>query len=179
LAKVEFKQFINKKTMERKIIERNVITQALRKITYGFYILTSKHEDKLAAGTVCWVSQVAFEPPLVMTAVKVNSHLRNVIKDSGVFAINVVGKAEKPMLWAFFKATKHDEENRLNGYKYEEGVLGCPIITRLPAFFECKVTEVIEPGDHTIFIGEVVNPGVTNVYAEPLIEWETDLRYGG
>jgi flavin reductase (DIM6/NTAB) family NADH-FMN oxidoreductase RutF len=164
--------------MERKIVEKNVITQALRKITYGFYILTSKFEDKLAAGTVCWVSQVAVEPPLVMTAVKVNSHLRNVIKESGVFALNVVGKAEKPMLWPFFKETKV-EDGLLNGFRYETGILGCPILTMLPAFFECRVVEVIEPGDHTLFIGEVVNPGVTNVDAEPLVEWETDLRYGG
>lgn len=164
--------------MERKIIESNVITQALRKITYGFYILTSKFEDKLAAGTVCWVSQVSFEPPLVMTAVKVDSHLRQVIKDSGIFAVNVVGKAEKPMLWPFFKETKVDN-GHLNGFKYEEGVLGSPLLTRLPAYFECRVVETIDPGDHTIFVGEVVNSMVTNVDAEPLIEWETDLRYGG
>lgn len=164
--------------MERKIIEREVITQALRKITYGFYILTSKFEDRYGAGTVCWVSQVSFEPPLVMTAVKANTHLRNVIKDSGVFAINVVGKAEKPMLWPFAKETRY-EDGRLNGYKFETGQLGCPLINGLPAYFECKVVETIEPGDHTIYIGEVVNPGVRNPDAEPLIEWETDLRYGG
>ncbi len=164
--------------MERKIIEKNEITQALRKITYGFYILTSKNGDEVAAGTVCWACQVSFEPPLVMTAVKVKSHLRNVIKDSGAFALNVVGKAEKPILWPFFKDTQV-EDHRLNGFKYEEGILGCPLLEQLPVYLECKLTEIIEPGDHTIFIGEVVNPGIRNVDAVPLVEWETDLRYGG
>lgn len=164
--------------MERKIIESEVITQALRKITYGFYILTSKFDDRYAAGTVCWVSQTSFEPPLVMVAIRVNTNVQSVVKDSGVFAINVVGKAEKPMLWPFAKETRF-EEGRLNGYKFDIGQLGCPLIHGLPAYVECRVVETLEPGDHTIFIGEVVNPGVRNIDAEPLIEWETDLRYGG
>ncbi|PTB91736.1 NADH-dependent FMN reductase, partial [Marivirga lumbricoides] len=37
----------------------------------------------------------------------------------------------------------------------------------------------VDKGDHTIFIGEVVNVGVRNTDAEPLMEWETDYHYGG
>jgi len=164
--------------MERKIIEREAITQALRKITYGFYILTSKYEERYAAGTVCWVCQTSFEPPLVMTAVRAETNLRRVIQDSGVFAVNVVGKSEKPMLWPFAKETRF-EDGRLNGYEFDVGPLGCPLIHGLPAYFECRVIETLQPGDHVMFIGEAVNPGVRDLNAEPLIEWETDLRYGG
>ena len=113
-----------------------------------------------------------------MVGVKKDSHLKNVIDKSGNFALNVVGKAEKPMLWPFFKDTKV-EDDKINGYKYTTGELGCPLIDDLPAYLECKVIEKTEPGDHTVYIGEVVNPGVRNKDAEPLIEWETDLRYGG
>ncbi|MGK7394923.1 MAG: flavin reductase family protein [Candidatus Cyclobacteriaceae bacterium M3_2C_046] len=164
--------------MERKVIEKNKITQALRKITYGFYIATAKKDDQIGAGTVCWVSQVSFEPPMVMMGIKKGSNLKHIIEQSGAFAINIVGKAEKPMLSPFFKETQ-SEDHRINGYKYEDGQLNCPILEGLPAFLECKVIESYTPGDHTIFIGEVVNYDVRNKDAEPLIEWETDLRYGG
>lgn len=164
--------------MERQIIEKNTITQALRKITYGFYIVTAKSEDEIAAGTMCWVSQISFEPPMVMVAVKNRSHLKSVIEKSRSLAINIVGKAEKPMLSPFFKDTKV-EEHKLNGYHYHNGELNCPILEGLPAYLECKIVETTSPGDHTVFMGEVVNHGVRNKDAEPLIEWETDLRYGG
>ena len=75
---------------KRHVIEKNIITQALRKITYGFYILTAKKDEDIGAGTVCWASQVSFEPPLIMVGVKKQSHLKEVIEKSGNFALNVV-----------------------------------------------------------------------------------------
>jgi flavin reductase (DIM6/NTAB) family NADH-FMN oxidoreductase RutF len=164
--------------MERHITDNNPLSQALRKITYGFYIVTSKHEDDVAASTMCWVSQVSFEPPMVMVSVKNNSKLQEVIQKSKKFAVNIVGKAGKPMLRPFMKET-NEENGKINDYKYQEGQSGIPVFKDLPALFECEVREVSNPGDHTVFIGEVIHTDVQNEMAEPLITWETDLRYGG
>ncbi|WP_236587597.1 flavin reductase family protein [Marivirga aurantiaca] len=154
------------------------MTQALKKISYGFYIVSSKNNEDIAAATVSWVSQVSFDPPLVMAAIKNDGELVNVIAESGVLAINVIGKAEKPLIPEFSKDTEV-EGNKINGSLFEEGVTGAPLLTRLPAFVEGKVVEAINKGDHTIFIAEVVNSGVRNPDAEPLMEWETEYHYGG
>ena len=43
---------------------------ALRMIPYGLYVLTGEGKDgKIAASTVNWVTQTAFEPPLVVVGV--------------------------------------------------------------------------------------------------------------
>ena len=40
---------------------------ALRMIPYGLYVLTAEGKDgKIAASTVNWVTQTAFQPPLVV-----------------------------------------------------------------------------------------------------------------
>jgi len=151
--------------------------KALRMITYGLYILTSKSGDRYSAGTVNWLSQASFEPPLVMVGVRRDSGLYGVISESNVFAVNILGSEQKEIASAFFKPTIV-EGDKINGYKFEFGETGSPLLVDLPAFFECKVVDKVERGDHAIFVGEVVNAGVRNE-TKPLIMWDTGWFYGG
>ena len=163
------------------------ISQALKKITYGFYIVTARKsseemstrdQDFIAAGTVSWVSQASFEPTLVTVAVKKQSDLHETIEKSRYFAVNIVGKNNEDMPAPFAEDTKI-EGNKINGYAFEDGKTGSPVLTDVPAYFECKVVEDITIGDHSIFVSEVVAGGVRDAEAVPLTEWETDMHYGG
>lgn len=163
------------------------VSNALKKITYGFYIVTTRKDseemstrdqDFVAAGTVSWVSQASFEPTLVTVAVKKQSDLHETIEKSRTFAINIVGKDNDDMPAAFAEDTKV-EEGQLNGYAFEDGQTGAPILKDVPAYLECKVKEDVTIGDHSIFVSEVVAGGVRDADAVPLTEWETDMHYGG
>ena len=76
--------------------------KALRMIPYGLFILTSKNGDDVASGTVNWVTQSSFKPPLVAVAIKADSHPYGVVKASGSFALNVLGEGQKDVAQAFF-----------------------------------------------------------------------------
>lgn len=163
-------------------------SQALQKITYGFYILTTRKkaeelttrsEDYIAAGTVCWVSQVSFNPPMVMVAVQKSSDLNETIQKSQVFAINYIGTANQALINTF--GHKSDiSENRLNGYTFEDGITGSPLITACPVAIECKLSESLTlQGDHMIFVGEVVSATVRDANARMISDLEVDFNYGG
>ena len=163
------------------------ISQALKKITYGFYIVTARKsseemstrdQDFVATGTVSWVSQASFEPLLVTVAIKKQSDLHETIEKSRFFAVNIVGKDNKDMLDPFAGDTKI-EGDKINGFAFENGETGSPIFKDVPAYFECKVVEDITIGDHSIFVSEVIAGGVRDAEAVPLTEWETDMHYGG
>jgi len=47
-----------------------------------------------------------------------------------------------------------------------------------PAWFECRVTNDVRGGDHTVFVAEVVEAGVRKD-AEPLTLHDTGFFYGG
>ena len=167
--------------------DNSEISKALKKITYGFYIVTTRKsseemstrdEDFVAAGTVSWVSQASFEPKLVTIAVKKQSDLHETIEKSRIFAVNIVGKYNKDMPAPFAKDTTV-KDNTINGFPFEDGQTGAPILKDVPAYFECKVREDITIGDHSIFVSEVVAGGVRDAEALPLTEWETDMHYGG
>ncbi len=133
---------------------------ALRMIPYGLYVLTVETEDgRAAAATVNWVTQASFEPPLAVVGVKTDSGAHDLIKETGYFALNMLGKGQQGACFGFFKPTTKEAET-LNGEKYRSGAHGCPILDLAPAFIECKLVETVEKGDHSIFVGEVVDAGL-------------------
>jgi flavin reductase (DIM6/NTAB) family NADH-FMN oxidoreductase RutF len=133
---------------------------ALRMIPYGLYVLTAEGKDgKIAASTVNWVTQTAFKPPLVVVGVKADSGAHAIIKESGSFALNILGKDQKGQAFTFFKPLER-EGDTIGGERFRKGSLGAPILEKAPAFVECQLVDTIEKGDHSIFVGEVKDAGV-------------------
>jgi flavin reductase (DIM6/NTAB) family NADH-FMN oxidoreductase RutF len=132
---------------------------ALRMIPYGLYVLTAAHGDKVAAATVNWVTQASFEPPLVAVGVKADSHAHALIKDARAFALNVLGKGQGPLAYTFFKPAERQGQT-ISGEAFKPGTTGAPILASTPAFIECTLEATVEKGDHSIFVGKVVEAGV-------------------
>lgn len=110
---------------------------ALRMIPYGLYVLTAENKDgKVAASTVNWVTQTAFQPPLVVVGVKADSGAHSIIKESKSFALNILGKDQKGQAFTFFKPLERDG-NTIGGEPFRKGTLGAPILEKAPAFVEC------------------------------------------
>jgi len=82
---------------------------ALRMIPYGLYVLTAEGKDgRVAASTVNWVTQTAFQPPLVVVGVKADSGAHSIIKESGTFALNFLSKDQKGQAFTFFKPLERE-----------------------------------------------------------------------
>src|SRR5215475_11705340 len=141
-------------------MDPNAKKTALRMIPYGLYVLTAQGKDgSIAAATVNWVTQASFAPPLLVVGVKADSGAHAVIKDAGAFALNILGKGQQAAAFAFFKPA-HREGDRLNGELFRSGSTKSPLLASTPAFVECKLVDTVERGDHSIFVGEVVEAGV-------------------
>ena len=132
---------------------------ALRMIPYGIYVMTADAGGEIAAATVNWVTQTAFQPPIVVVGVKVDSGIYAAAKKAGTFALNMLGKGQQGAAFAFFKPT-HVADGKLSGEPYKKGTTGAPILTNAAAAVECKLHEIVERGDHHIFVGEVVEAQV-------------------
>lgn len=141
-------------------MDSNAKKTALRMIPYGLYVLTAADSrGQVAAATVNWVTQVAFEPPLVVVGVKADSHAHALIKATGAFALNVLGKGQQALAYTFFKPVEV-AGGTISGQPFRAGSTGAPILTGVPAFLECTLETTVERGDHSIFVGRVVDAGV-------------------
>ncbi|MFN0070972.1 MAG: flavin reductase family protein [Chloroflexota bacterium] len=142
-------------------MDPNAKKTALRMIPYGLYVLTAEGKDgAVAAATVNWVTQASFDPPLVAVGIKKDSGAHSLVKDAGNFALNVLGKGQNGLAFTFFKPAERDG-NSISGEAFHAGSTGAPILESTPAFIECKLVQTVEIGDHSIFVGEVVDAGVS------------------
>lgn len=167
-------------------MDANAKKTALRMIPYGLYVLTAEGKDgTVGAATVNWVTQASFAPPLVAVGVKTDSGVHAIIKETRAFALNVLGKGQQKMAFTFFKPSRRDGQT-VSGEPFRAGSTGAPILEHAPAYIECRLVESVERGDHSIFVGEVVEAGVGTApagRADDATLWLKDLGdnvfYGG
>ncbi len=153
---------------------------ALRMIPYGMYVLTSKSQDgqEVSAATVNWLTQTSFAPPLVAVGVKGDSTAHAHITDTGVFAVNVIGKDQLDTAFTFFKSLDREGDS-IGGQAFVAGPeTGCALLTNSPAWWECKVVSQLDQGDHTLFLGEVLEAG-TRAEDQTILMRDHNLNYGG
>src|SRR3974377_2193412 len=115
----------------------------LRMIPYGIYGLTSDDgKGNVSAATVNWVTQSAFGPPLVVVGVKTDSGTYQTVKTAGTFALNMLGKENKGLAFAFFRPADVSD-GKLSGQPYRKGTTGAPILIDAPGAVECRVTTIV------------------------------------
>ena len=131
--------------------------KALGKMTYGIYVLTSFHKDEVNGMIASWVSQISYDPLLTMVAVHPNRYSHQLIEKSGCFALHVIDRQQTEFL-SRFKGP--DPKAKLASVKWQGGQTGCPILRDCLAYLECNVRDSYSPGNHTLFIGEVVDAGL-------------------
>ncbi len=142
-------------------MDENAKKTALRMIPYGLYVMTAEDKDgRISAATVNWVTQASFKPPLVAVGVKADSQIHDIIKTAGNFALNVLGNGQQGTAYSFFKPAERDGQ-KISGEPFRAGSTGAPVLENTPAFVECRLVTTVEEGDHSIFVGEVVDAGVT------------------
>jgi flavin reductase (DIM6/NTAB) family NADH-FMN oxidoreductase RutF len=167
-------------------MDANAKKTTLRMIPYGLYVLTAAHPDgRVAAATVNWVTQASFEPPLVAVGVKADSHAHALIKDTKAFALNVLGKGQQGVAFTFFKPAERQGDT-ISGEPVRAGSTGAPILANAPAYVECTLEATVEKGDHSVFVGKVVDVGLAKEpqgRADDATLWLKDLGdkvfYGG
>jgi len=152
---------------------------ALNQITYGLYVIGSKAGEELNGMTANWVTQVAFDPPLVAISVENDAHTRKLIDEGKVFSVNVVEDNDegKVIIQRYVKPQRR-VKNKLGEDDFTTAVTGAPLLKVALSWFECEVVQTIETGDHQTYIGKVVGAGVQK-QGEALSLKALGWHYGG
>jgi flavin reductase (DIM6/NTAB) family NADH-FMN oxidoreductase RutF len=129
------------------------LLENMARMTYGIYVLTTRHGETVNGMIASWVSQVSYDPPLIMAAVHPNRYSHELLEKSGHFALHILDRGQTDLL-ARFKGP--DPGEKLAGIAWREGKTGCPVLADCIGSLECRITRTLAPGNHTLFIGEVV-----------------------
>ncbi len=158
--------------------EVTLADRVMDKIVKGVAIITTKSGEKVNGMAASWFTRVSEVPFLVMVSVWKENYSHDLIKKGGIFAINIMAKGQVETARHFGRQSGRDTNKFLNT-KYEIKKTGSPILKDCLAFLDCKVFSFLEAGDHTIFVGEVLDSGFhrDDRDGEPLVYDRKDYPY--
>jgi flavin reductase (DIM6/NTAB) family NADH-FMN oxidoreductase RutF len=154
----------------------------LRLIPYGLYVLSAVDGDSVGAGTVNWVTQTSFDPPLLAMGVKDGTATLANIKAGGAFAMSFLGTGQGNLAFAFFGDAPLEGDEFVTKdarVPVERAPSGAPVLTEAPAWADLKLVQTVEQGDHHVVIAEVMDVGLRAEGPEGLTLKELGLNYGG
>ena len=118
--------------------------------------------------TVAWTGTICSDPAMVSISVRKERHSYKMIKESGVFVINLTTKKlVRATDYCGVRSGKDEDKfAAANLTKGEAEKINAPIIMESPVNIECRVKQVLELGSHDMFIAEVVNVQVSEEYID-------------
>jgi flavin reductase (DIM6/NTAB) family NADH-FMN oxidoreductase RutF/rubredoxin len=136
--------------------------QALHKISYGIYIVSSKNKAGMLNGQIAnVVFQVTAEPPQVAVCLNKGNLTCEYVKESNMFTISVLSKDTDLQFIGRFGFKSGRNMNKFENVRYKISAHGMPIVLdNSIAYIEAKVINSVDVGTHTLFIGEVVDADV-------------------
>ena len=135
---------------------------AFRALVHGVYVVTTRCGDRLNGMTASWVSQVSLRPLLLMVSIAPARYSHELITESRVFAINVLasGQVDLGKRFGFQSGRRVD---KFAGLNYFTAVTGSPILPQARAYFDLNLVATHPAGDHTLFVGEVVDAKILHL----------------
>jgi flavin reductase (DIM6/NTAB) family NADH-FMN oxidoreductase RutF len=146
----------------------------------GLYVVGSRAGDRRNGMTANWITQVSFGPKLMGVSVEKTAFTHELIVEGGTFTINTIDREDRAIVRKFTKPVEV-LGNSMNGFAFHDGpITGAPVLDQAVAFVECAVRTPVDVGDHTLFIGEVVNAGFQQAEETEVLRMEdTRMNYGG
>jgi ferric-chelate reductase [NAD(P)H] len=135
--------------------------RAFRDLSYGLYIVTSRHGERLNGQMVNTVIQVTADPPRVAVIINKKNLTHEFIVSSGLFGVSVLAESAPMTFLGPFGFRSGREVDKLSQVQYKIGGTGCPLVVdHALSVLEAKVIDQIDLGTHTIFIGDTVHAEV-------------------
>ncbi|MFP3985807.1 MAG: flavin reductase family protein [Candidatus Bathyarchaeia archaeon] len=108
--------------------------------------------------TLAWAMPTSINPPLVAISVRPTRHSHKLIEETREFVVNIpIMEIAKEILFCGRRSGKNYDkfiETKLTPLAAKS--VKTPIIKECIAHLECTLTQTFTTGDHTIFVGEVV-----------------------
>jgi flavin reductase (DIM6/NTAB) family NADH-FMN oxidoreductase RutF len=157
--------------------------RVLWKMPSGLYVVGSTDKGERRNGmTLNWATQVASEPKWLGVSIEREAVTHQLVTAGGVFALCIIDREDRAIVRKFTKPVDVDlVQHTLNGFEYFDGpATGAPVLAQSVAYLECEVRQAVEIGDHTLFLGEIVNAAFLKDEGTEVLRMEdTRMNYGG
>jgi flavin reductase (DIM6/NTAB) family NADH-FMN oxidoreductase RutF len=155
-------------------IDSDTYRDVLARFSTGVTVVTTLEEDEKSekqpwGTTVNSFTGLSLNPPLILVAVGHERSIHPIIERLGRFAVNILGENSQALSDCFAGAPSTLPREAFCNADYAIGDCGLPILADAIAYVGCAVEQRIEAGDHTIYIGRVIEAGTRDDPGWPLL----------
>lgn len=144
--------------------------QAMSHFASGVTIVTTEHGGKQYGLTVASFASLSLSPPLVLVCVEKSVKSHDAIAAAQSFGVSILEEGQADVSGRFASRT----EDKFEGVKVRRGSLGVPLIEGAICTLECRLSQQLPGGDHSIFVGEVVEAQTSE--GNPLVYYRSGYR---
>jgi flavin reductase (DIM6/NTAB) family NADH-FMN oxidoreductase RutF len=151
----------------------------LRQFPYGLYVVTVMAEGEDHGMTANWLTQAAFEPPMLVVALENDAKTLTMIREARAFAVNVLAEDQRELA-ARLGRSSQKRPHKLAEIAHRPGpVTGSPILKGgILGWVECRLVTTMPAGDHTLALGEILEAGV-ETEGRALTLAQSGMKYSG
>lgn len=143
----------------------------------GVTVVTTNVDGVLHGMTANAFASVSLDPLLVLICVDRNAGMHGLLPQAQGFAVTVLAAEQERLSAWFASAERPGGEGQFAEVDWDTApVTGSPVLCNGVAYVDCRVTERHQGGDHSIFLGEVVDLGVLREDADPLLYYDGRYR---
>ena len=140
----------------------------------GVTVVTTAFDGRTYGLTVSSFTSVSLSPPLVLVCIDKRVQPHDMIENAGVFAVNILC-ADQVELGMRFAGMTPGISDRFEGLEYAAATTGSPILRDTLGWVDCAVWKKYDGGDHSIFVGEVLQSS-TSANVPPLLYHNREWR---
>jgi flavin reductase (DIM6/NTAB) family NADH-FMN oxidoreductase RutF len=152
-------------------VEGNLLRRVCGLFVTGVTVITTGRGDDAAGTTVNSFTSVSLDPPLVLFCLHNRSRLLPIVQRCQAYSVNLLAGRHERIARAF--AGK--DTAAIDHVAHHDSATGVPVLSDALAYLACRLVNAFDGGDHTIFLGEVVEVGLPRLSQEPLIFFRGSL----
>lgn len=137
--------------MSAKLVASETFRKVVGHFASGVTVVTTRAAAADYGTTASSVASLSLAPPMMLVCLNKESVTGQAVLRSGVYAVNVLSQGQAGLARTFAAKGR----DKFDGVDYQYGQLGAPLLTGALAHIECRVTEKVSGGTHTVFLGEV------------------------
>ncbi len=145
--------------------------EACAKFATGVAVATVRASDSTPHGlTVSSFTAVSIAPPLILVCIDYACDTLRHFRASTHLGVNVLAQSQRELSVIFAEKP----ERRFDGVEWYSSASGVPLLRNCLTNLECRISSIVEAGDHAIFLAEVVE--VESRDGKPLLYFNRNYR---
>jgi flavin reductase (DIM6/NTAB) family NADH-FMN oxidoreductase RutF len=140
----------------------------------GVTVVTVDDNGRVHGMTANAFTSVSLEPQLVLVCVDHKAQTHAHLTARKRFGINVLSEKQSAVSEHYADPERNPATAERSGARFDRTAHGTPVLHGALAYFECRLQDARDAGDHTIFIAEVEDVVVGE--GNPLLFFRSDYH---